>query len=105
MDNSQKILGLIMIVVCIGSWLASTLKTGIVGYSPMSLLKSGAAKYTVNQKRQKEYYAYFGVILAVNIIVALLLTRDIASIVTFTVFNMIFLTYCLRYWILLQPKK
>jgi len=105
MANSQAILALIMVAVTVGSWIASTFKTGIVGFSPSALVKAGETRYVVNEKKRKQYYTDIVIALLFNIIVAIIFTREIAGIALFTVYNMIFITYALRYLVLLDKKS
>jgi hypothetical protein len=103
-SNSEGILALIMIFVCIVCWFASTYKTGVIIFSPLTMVKNGTTKYRIKEKKRTQYYKTVAIALLLNLFVALALTRNLETIAIFVVFNMLFITYCLRYWILLEPR-
>lgn len=88
-------------VVCV---LASTAKTGVIMYSLRSNFKQARVKYVVKKEKLQQFYNAMAIALLLNIFVAVSLTRNLKSIVTFTVCNMLFIGYCLMYWIVLEPK-
>jgi phosphatidylserine synthase len=104
MNNSEGILVIIMILVSVVCWFASTFKTGIIMYSPLTMIRNGTTKYRIKEKKRKQYNNAVATSLLLNVFVALAFTRNLVTIAIFVVFNMIFIIYCLRYWILLEPK-
>jgi hypothetical protein len=104
MKNSEGILVVIMFFVCMVSLFATTAKTGVIMFSMRSRLKHAGTKYVIKEKKRKQYYSAVATALLLNVFAALALTRDLKMIAFFVIFNMLYIGYCLRHWILLEPK-
>jgi len=105
MKNAESILVISSFFITFAVWICSTYKTGFVAYSPWSLLKRNQPKFTVDRTKRKKFWKALLIAFALNILYGLIITRDVALVVDFSLFNMIFLTYSLYYLILLKEDK
>jgi hypothetical protein len=102
--NSEGILVIIMGIVCGVCVFTTTAKTGVIMFSLRSRFKQARVKYVVKKEKLKQFYNAMATALLLNVFVAVSFTRDFKNIAFFVVFNMLFIGYCLLYWILLEPK-
>jgi len=102
MKNAEYILFTTSVIVILVSWFSSTFKSGYVGYSAWSLMKDKRPKPEVNRKKIKPFVKGLCVALLLNVVYALVITRNAAIIIEFSLFNMVFIAYALVYWVLLK---
>lgn len=103
--HSEDLLVMLMGAVVITCWIAGSNKRGLILFSVKSYLDEGAKKYREKKGKRKPYFISLSVALALNLLIALIFTRDIAWIAVFITINMIFITYCLRSFVLLEVEK
>ena len=92
-------------VIIFVSWLLASRKTGYIAYSPWSYLKSQRPSYAIDKNKTGTFLKAFCAALLLNVLLAFSITRNIALVVAFSLFNMLFITYTLMYWILLKERK
>jgi hypothetical protein len=80
-------------------------KKGIVlGAATLSSLKKSTDKYVERKGRRGLFYKYLGVVSTALLLFSLLVTYDLKHVALFVGINMLFVSYFLTYFILLERK-